>query len=50
MIHYSTSRRLGKRNGNIILVGHYRKREGDDLISDPALAMEDTGGYLSMGM
>ncbi len=30
-----------ERNGNIILVGHYREEDGD-LISDPVLAMENT--------
>ncbi len=33
-----------ERNGNIILVGHYRIENGD-LISDPVLAMEEAGGY-----
>jgi hypothetical protein len=33
-----------ERNGNIILIGHYREENGD-LISDPVLAMEDIGGY-----
>ncbi len=33
-----------ERNGNTILVGHYREENGD-LISDPVLAMEDDNGY-----
>ncbi len=33
-----------ERNGNTILVGHYREENGD-LISDPVLAMEDENGY-----
>ncbi len=33
-----------ERNGNIILVGHYREENGD-LISDPVLALEDICGY-----
>jgi hypothetical protein len=34
-----------ERNGDTIIVGHYRIENGD-LISDPILAMEETGGYL----
>ncbi len=33
-----------ERNGNIILVGHYREENGD-LISDPVLALEDKNGF-----
>jgi hypothetical protein len=33
-----------ERNGNIILVRHYREENGD-LISDPVLAMEDDNGF-----
>lgn len=32
-----------ERNGNIILVGHYREENGD-LISDPVMALEDING------
>jgi hypothetical protein len=33
-----------ERNGDTILIGHYREENGD-LISDPVLAMEEAGGY-----
>jgi hypothetical protein len=33
-----------ERNGNTILVGHYRE-ENSDLISDPVLALEDIDGF-----
>jgi len=33
-----------ERNGDVILVGHYRE-ENRDLISDPVLAMEDINEY-----
>jgi hypothetical protein len=33
-----------ERNGNTMLVGHYRE-ENSDLISDPVLALEDISGY-----
>lgn len=32
-----------ERNGDIVLVGHYREENGD-LISDPVLALEDMNG------
>lgn len=35
-----------ERNGDIVLVGHYRE-ENSDLISDPVLAMEDLNGIWS---
>jgi len=35
-----------ERNGDIVLVGHYREENGD-LISDPVLALHDIDGYWS---